>query len=123
MTDQRGQTTVELALCIPLVALLLAALVETGGIVSDQIRLWHAARDAARVAVVDPDPADVERASEDAGLHPVDVTISPAPALRAPGRPLTVSLRYHPAAQVPLIGDLLDDLTLSAAASMRIEVP
>ena len=123
MPDERGQATLELALCLPIVFVLLAALVETGGIVSDQIRLWHAARDAARAAVVDPSTEDVHRAAEDAGLHPVDVTISPAPALRAAGRPLTVWLRYHPAARLPLIGGLLDNLTLDAQATMRIEVP
>lgn len=123
MGNERGQATLELALCLPLVALLAAALVETGGIVSDQVRLWHAARDAARLAVVDPDASDVAKAAEDAGLHPVEVTVSPAPPLRSAGRPLTVFLHYHPAARVPLVGNLLDGLTLSASATMRIEVP
>jgi Flp pilus assembly protein TadG len=123
MSDDRGQATLELALCLPLVAFLVAALVETGGIVSDQVRLWHAARDAVRTAVVDPDAAAVDRAAEDAGLHPLDITISPAPALRAAGRPLTVSVRYRPAARLPLVGGLFDDFTLNARATMRIEVP
>ncbi|MFN2593622.1 MAG: TadE/TadG family type IV pilus assembly protein [Actinomycetota bacterium] len=123
MSNERGQATLELALCLPLVAFLLAALVETGGIVSDQIRLWHAARDAARTAVVDRDASDVENAAEDAGLHPLKVTISPAPALRVAGHPLTVSLAYRPAARLPLVGALFDNFTLNARATMRIEVP
>jgi TadE-like protein len=123
MSDDRGQATLELALCLPLVAFLVAVLVETGGIVSDQVRLWHAARDAVRTAVVDPDASAVNRAAEDAGLHPIEVMISPAPALRAAGRPLTVSLRYRPAAGLPLVGSLFDNFTLNARATMRIEVP
>ncbi|MDQ3877170.1 MAG: pilus assembly protein [Actinomycetota bacterium] len=123
MRNDTGQATLELALCLPIVLLLAAALVQTGGIMSDQVRLWHAARDAARIAVVDPDAGDVADAAEDAGLHPLQVTVSPAPALRAAGNPLTVSLRYHPVAGVPLVGNLLDGFTLSASATMRIEVP
>jgi Flp pilus assembly protein TadG len=50
---ERGQATVELALILPVVALILAALVQTGMVVVDHVRLWHAAREAARAAVVD----------------------------------------------------------------------
>jgi hypothetical protein len=121
--DERGQTTLELALCLPVIAVLLAGVVETGVVVSDQARLLHAARDAARVAVVDPDPAAARTAAEDAGLQPLDLSVSPEPRYRVPGHPLTVSLTYSPAARIPMIGSLFAGLQMHASATMRIEDP
>lgn len=121
--DEGGQATLELALGLPLLALLLAGLVEVGLLVSDQTRIWHAAREGARVAVVDPDTADAVAAAERAGLTPLEVEVSPAPELRRQGDPLTVALRYAPQARVPLFGVLLDRVELKAQATMRIEQP
>ena len=59
MSAERGQTTVELALALPVVMFVVAALVEVGFLVSDQVRLAHAAREAARVEVVERDRAPV----------------------------------------------------------------
>ena len=47
----------ELALVLPLVVALLLAVVQVGLIVRDQVLVVHAAREAAREAAVDPDPA------------------------------------------------------------------
>lgn len=119
----RGQATVEFALCLPFVALLLAALFEVGMVVSDQVRLWHAAREAARVAVVDPDPAAARSAAEGVGLEDVVVEVTPGRTSRRQGEPLTVSLTYQPLGRMPLIGELFERLQLHARATMRIEQP
>ncbi len=58
-----GQAAVELALVLPLVAILLLALVQVGLIVRDQILVLHAAREAAREAAVDPGPDVPARAA------------------------------------------------------------
>ena len=121
--DERGQTTLELALCLPIVAVLLAGVVETGVVVSDQARLLHAAREAARVAIVDSDPAAARTAAGDAGLEPLHLSVSPGPRFRVPGDPLTVSLTYSPAARIPMIGSLFSGLQMHASATMRIEDP
>ncbi len=118
-----GQATVELALALPILVLLLAALVEVGLLVADQGRLWHAAREAVRVAVVDPDVADARAAAERTGLRPLDLSVSPEMHLRRQGDPLTVTLRYRPAARVPLFGVFLQRIDLAAQATMRIEQP
>jgi Flp pilus assembly protein TadG len=120
---QSGQATLELALALPVLALLLAGLIEVGLLVSDQTRLWHAAREAARVAVVDPDLADSRAAAERSGLRPLEVSVSPAAQLRRQGDPLTVALTYSPNARVPLFGVLLERVALEAEATMRIEQP
>ena len=121
--DEKGQATLELALGLPLLALLLAGLVEIGLLVADQTRIWHAAREGARVAIVDPDAADAVAAAERSGLKPLKLQISPAPQFRRQGDPLTVEVRYTPQARVPLFGILLRRLELDAQATMRIEQP
>lgn len=121
--EESGQATLELALGLPLLALLLAGLVEVGLLVADQTRTWHAAREGARVAIVDPDAADAVAAAERSGLKPLQVQISPAPQLRRQGDALTVRVAYEPRARVPLFGILLRRLELKAQATMRIEHP
>lgn len=120
---ESGQATVELALTLPLLALLLAGLVEVGLLVADQGRLWHAAREAARVAVVDPDIEDVREAAERPGLAPIELHVDPPAHMRRQGDPLTVSLVYRPSGRVPVFGTLLERTALRARATMRIEQP
>jgi Flp pilus assembly protein TadG len=121
--NDRGQATVELALCLPLVGILAAALLQVGVVIADQTRLWHGAREAARQAVVDPDPAKITQRAESSGLAPVLVAVRPQPAYRSQGRPLTVSVRYRPRSIIPLLHPLLANLELRASATMRIEQP
>lgn len=123
LRGERGQSTVELALCLPLVAIVLAATVEVALWCGDQVRLWHASREAARTAVVDPDPAAVSAAVRRSGLEGVDVTVTPEAAHRVAGRPLTVRLTYGPVRGIPLLRNVLASLTLEASTTMRIEVP
>lgn len=120
---ERGQATVELALCLPVVAVVLAVLVQVGMLVGDQVRLWHAAREAARAAVVDPDPGAARAAALGAGLGGVRVEVDPEPVHRVQGEPLTVSLSYVPRRRVPLLGAFVGGIEMHARASMRIEQP
>lgn len=123
LANQGGQATVELALCLPILALLLAAVVEIGALVGDQARLWHSAREAARAATVDRDLTDVRAAAESAGLEGVRVEVSPEPGGRVQGEPVQVHLAYDPPGRVPLLGALLSRVELRAEATMRIEAP
>ena len=113
----------ELALCLPLLAVVVAAALEVVLLGVDQVRLWHAAREAARVAVVEPDQAEARRAVDRVGLEQVDVSIDPEAAYRVRGRPLEVNLVYHPVGHVPLLSALIERLELRASATMRIEEP
>ena len=121
--DEAGQSTVELALCLPLVALVLAVVVQVGVVARDHVKVWHAAREAARVAAVDPDEASVTEAAESVGLKPITVSIEPARIDRRQGEPVTVRVEYPPSISVPVVGRLFEDLTLDAEVSMRIEQP
>ena len=54
---ERGQATVEFALVLPLILFGLMAILQVGLVVRDQVAVVHAAREAARAASVDRDPA------------------------------------------------------------------
>jgi Flp pilus assembly pilin Flp len=120
---ERGQAAVEVALCLPLVALLLATVVEVGAVAGEQVRLWNAARSAARAAVVDPNPASARAAAERIGLEPLDLNVHPDPAARRRGDPLTVLVTYRHHPVVPVLGLVFGGIELSARATMQVEDP
>ncbi|HSH59545.1 MAG TPA: TadE/TadG family type IV pilus assembly protein [Acidimicrobiales bacterium] len=115
-----GQAAVELALVLPLLALLLLGMVQVGLVVRDQVMLTHAAREAAREAAVDPSPEAVRRAAL-AGA-PLATGRLKLEVERGPeaGR-ISVRLAFRAPTAVALVGPLLPDVELSARASMRSE--
>lgn len=119
--DHRGQATVELALVLPLVVILLALLVQAGLAMRDQILVTHAAREAARAAALDSDRAAALRAARAAGpLDPdhLEVKVSG----RGPrGSRVTAHVVYRRSVAVPFLAGLLPNLQLRASATMRVE--
>ena len=113
----------ELALCLPILAFLAGILVQIGIVVSMQTRLWHAAREAARVAVVDPDENAIAAAARSSGLSGIEMTVDPPSHHRRFGEPLTVELALRPSGGVPLVSSMFTGMTLRAHATMRIEQP
>ena len=121
--DERGQSTVELALCLPFVVVVLAIVVQVGFLALDHVRLWHAAREAARVAAVDAELEAITDAAESSGVTPIEVEVAPEDLYRRQGEPVTVTVSYSPSVRVPVVGTLADGIRMSATASMRIEEP
>ena len=113
----------ELALCLPLLALVCAGLVETSLVALDQVRVWHAAREAARAAAVEPDPSAAEEAAERSGLRGLEVSVEPASEERSPGRPATVKVSYRYDSRIPILGLAFESVVLDAQATTRIERP
>lgn len=120
--EDRGQATLELALCLPIVLLLLGVVIEIGLLAGDQVRLEHAAREAARAAAVETGIAEVRAAAEAGGLEGLELDVSPPAESRVQGEPVLVTIRYPREAQVPLLGALFSP-TMTARAQMRIEKP
>jgi Flp pilus assembly protein TadG len=119
--DERGQATVELALLLPIVAVLLLGTLQVALIARDQVLVTHAAREAARVAAVDPGPgaplaAALAAAPLDRDRLKVQVS-GRGPA----GSRVTVVVTYRALTRVPIIGALLRDPVLTARATMRVE--
>lgn len=120
---ERGQSTVELALCLPILLLLLACALDVAHLALLQGRLWHAAREAARVAAVDADGSGIRRVVREAGVDDAHIVVAPETGYRVQGEPVTVVLRRPGVARVPLMRPLLTRITLQARATFRIEQP
>jgi Flp pilus assembly protein TadG len=116
-----GQATVELALTIPFIGLLLLGIVQVGLVVRDQVLVVHAAREAARAAAVHSDAASAEAAAlAGSGLSSGRLTVVRGER-GPPGSTVSVTVRYRTPTAVPLVGALLGDVDLSATAAMRVE--
>jgi Flp pilus assembly protein TadG len=119
--EDGGQASVELALVLPLVVMLLLAVVQLGLLVRDQILVVHAAREAAREAAVDPAP-DAPRRAAAASSTLAESRMSVTTTGRgAAGSRVRVEVAYRAPTAVPLLGSALGDLTLRASATMRVE--
>lgn len=116
-----GQASVELALVLPLVLLLLLGIVQLGLLVSDQILVVHAAREAAREAAVNPAPdAPRQAAAASSNLEASRLTVTTT-GRGAAGSRVRVEVAYRAPTAVPLLGPAVGDVTLRASATMRVE--
>lgn len=122
MRDERGQATLELAFCLPILLVLLGVVVEVGLLAGDKVRLEHAAREAARTAAVESDTSPVEAAARAGGLENLQVKVTPSSDARVQGEPVTVTVAYSPSGHVPIVGSLFSG-EMTASAQMRIERP
>lgn len=114
----RGQATVELALCLPLLCVLLLGVVQVAVVVRDQLAVQLAAREAARAAAVSADSGGAAAAGHAAvALAPLDVRIERTT------NEVTATASYVDHTDVPLIGALLPDVRISATATMQFEPP
>jgi hypothetical protein len=109
---ERGQATVELALCLPVVAVALLLVVQVGLVAHDQVLVVHAAREAARAAAVGAPLPVLD------GLDPArsDVVVERG----GEGR-VRVRVRYRSPTAVPIVGPLVPDAFLTAETTMRDE--
>lgn len=116
-----GQAATELALVLPVVALLLLTTVQVALVCRDQILTVHAAREAAREAAVDRTPQNVRDAALRAGdLKPERLRAETSAQGGSPGI-VRVVVTYRSPTDVPLVGPLLPDVTVQAKAAMRAE--
>lgn len=113
---ERGQSTVEFALVLPIVVVVLAGLLHVGFAIGTQLVLENAAREGARAAAVAPARADAvarSAAARAAGDRTIDVRTSVGPDH------VTVTV----SAAVPLVSFIpgLDARRLVADVTMRRE--
>ncbi|MGZ4792471.1 MAG: TadE family protein [Ilumatobacteraceae bacterium] len=114
-----GQAAVELALCLPLLFVFLLGMVQLAVIVRDQLAVQLAAREAARAAAVaaSTDASAQSAAARAVALGPLTVVTRLSPDT------VTVTVSHMTRTDVPLIGALLPDITVTAAATMALEPP
>lgn len=118
-----GQAAVELALVLPLVALLLLLLVQVALVVRDQVLVVHAAREAARAAAVDPTLHAARRAALAGAPLAENRLLLELKGRGKADQQVRAELSYRSPTSAPIIGDLVPDIVLRAQASMRRENP
>lgn len=118
--DERGQATVELALVLPVLVLLLFAVAQVGLVVRSQLLVIHAAREAARVVAVDPAADAHQAAAQAAGLAPERLEVDAVG--QVPGAPVTVRVTYRQPVELPFVGVVAEPV-LSASVVMIVEGP
>lgn len=114
----RGQSTVEFALVLPLVAILLLGFLQAGIFLRDHLLVQSAAREGAREAAVTADRSRIERAAmRSAGG--LDVTVNVDRGADR-GDPVSVVVTARPTA-IPLVGAIVSGQSLRSEAVMRVE--
>lgn len=116
--SDNGQATVELAVVLPFIVLLAAALIQCGLIVADQLAVWNAARNAARAASVslDPQPSAEQAANDAVTLQPLQVTLTTFDDV------ISAHVAYINRTDLPFIGLLFPSITLEATVTMPREI-
>lgn len=120
--SDRGQAVVELALCLPVVLLVLLGVVQVAVVVRDELLVQHAAREAARAASVAANEGGSAQSAalrvlEGARLVNLRVRVSVGAGV------VRVNVSAQTRTDVPLIGPLLGDVAHHAIAVMTLEPP
>lgn len=96
-------------------------LVQVGLLVRDHILVVHSAREAARVAAVDPTTEAASAAAIAAtGLDPDKLRVDTAGS-RTTGGLLKVTVRYRPELAVPIVNRLFPTVTIQETLTVRVE--
>jgi len=120
-----GQATVELVLALPVIVLVLLLVIQVGLIARDQVLVVDAAREGARAAAVGGPGAAGGAARSTPGLRPERTTVqaSTVASGRDGAQDVRVVVRYRAPTEVPIVGLLIGDPTLTATVAMRVEEP
>ena len=148
ITEKRGQTIVEFALILPIFILLLVGLFDVGRAVYAYNTVNNAARQAARLAIVDQTPQHIrERGASEAvslGIEATDVDVefrlvstpnvaNSCSAFVADGTPdaggasgitrciAVVTVPYDYQAATPLIGNLIGNIQLTGESQFKLD--
>lgn len=117
----RGQATVELALAMPVLCLLLLGIVQFAVVIRDQLVVIEAARAGARAASVSLDPTGSAAGAVDSAVGPG--LAPPTTRTSVSGRYVTVRVSMVSTTDVPLIGLLLPDVEVDSDTTMILEPP
>ncbi|MFN3430977.1 MAG: TadE/TadG family type IV pilus assembly protein [Candidatus Sericytochromatia bacterium] len=121
-TRRAGQALVELALFLPLLLLFLGTLIELGGLYEQSTLAAGAAREGARVAATGGLDAEVTQAVGAYAASMASAHVTVAPAVRASGQDVTVTVDVPVPLTVPGISAILGPLlTVRGQAVMRVE--
>ena len=118
-TRESAQATVEFALVLPVLVLVMWLGVESVLLARDQVLVTHAAREAARVAAVGGSNDEARRAAATRSGLEGQVGFSVVVAVNAGVAEATVRLPER--SRLPIIGQLVPRLEVSSFVAMRVE--
>lgn len=124
---QRGQSLVETALVLPILLIILMGIFDFGRAVFAYNAVSNAAREAARVAIVNQNSTGVvdEGKRSALGLDPsaIDVTFTlpGCPGTVLVGCTAQVTVDHEWSAITPIIGSVVGPIQLSSTTEMRVE--
>jgi len=120
-TAETGQATVEFALVLPFLFLFSLSVVQVGSIANDQLALGHAARSAARAIslgdVTDQSASQIATNAVDNTITLNNVRID----IELGDKFAQVALSYTRKINIPIIGRLINEVTLHSSATMPRE--
>lgn len=117
--NDAGQATVEVALAVPLLVIVMLFGVQIALVIRDQIATIAAAREAARAVVVADgktgvaDAAVARTAALNQSRRSVKVSIN--------GGLVTAIVTYRSPTDLPLVGIFIPDITVHSSATMALE--
>ena len=118
---ENGQATVEFALVLPFLFLFSLSVVQVGSIANDQLALGHAARSAARAIslgdVTDQSASQIATNAVDNTITLNNVRID----IELGDKFAQVALSYTRTINIPIIGRLMNEVTLHSSATMPRE--
>ncbi|MHB8171481.1 MAG: TadE/TadG family type IV pilus assembly protein [Thermincolia bacterium] len=123
---EKGQSTVEMALVMPILILLLFGIMEFGRIFNAYLIVTTAAREGARAGVVGAADAAIRSAvittAGTLNTNAMSVYITPTSSLRIRGASLTVSIEYPIRVYTPVINNITGDpFVVRSQTTMRVE--
>ncbi len=118
---ETGQATVEFALVLPFLFLFSLSVVQVGSIANDQLALGHAARSAARAIslgdVTDQSASQIATNAVNNTITLNNVRID----IELGDKFAQVALSYTRKINIPIIGRLINEVTLHSSATMPRE--
>jgi Flp pilus assembly protein TadG len=126
MKSERGQATVELAISLTLLVIILFTIIDFGRIFHAYLTLNHASREAARTASLGATDTTITQTAKNSApsLDPnlIKVEISPSISSRTRGVYVTAALSYPISFSIPLLKELIPgSLEVKAKTVMRVE--
>ena len=115
-SSQAGQATVEFALALPIVLIVLLGMTQVGVAIRNELAVELAAREGARAASVSASP---QSAASAAAAAAVDLPI--AVRIDVTATTVTVTVTYVDPTDVPIIGQFIGPSTHQATATMALE--
>lgn len=116
--SERGQATVEFALALPVLLIIVLGLTQVGVAIRNELAVELAAREGARAAAVSANPA---AAANGAATRAVALPITVSTSER--GSTVTVTVTYVDPVNIAIIGTFIGPKTHTATVTMAVEPP